>query len=122
MIFALGNDGVVLFCMLSEQDIGQMRTGVTKFVDERQLGERTFQRVVISLHKTDAEALRLLKQQLTVQQRKELEQQGLKGPEPTVGEAKCIGCQGINPIESLFEGRCICCWAAKAKKLESQSN
>jgi len=117
MIFALAGDGSTLFCLLSEKDVQGMRTGTTRFVDHHQIGEATFNRVVISLHKTDAEAMKLMQDAGHAHLVK-----NLVHPEPEKGEAKCAGCNGIMRLDLLFEGQCVCCWADQAKKARIAAN
>lgn len=118
MIFALAEDAVnknTIFVLLCEKDLSDMRTGLTKFVDHRQLQGKTFERVVFALTKSDANSLELIKAaghrvyQLAV-------------PEPGPKESKCLGCEGLIETVTMFEGKCICCWAAEAKKLQLARN
>jgi hypothetical protein len=99
----------VLFVFLLWDDIPDLRKGLTKFVDHRHIGDKTFNRVVISLHKNKREVEDLLA--------------GLKGTEgktwvegqPQPGESICKGCKATMRTETLFEGKCIVCWATEAK-------
>ncbi len=115
MIFVLGKLEPVLFVMLSESDVTGMRTGVTRFVDQRQLKGAMFNQVIVSLSKTDTESLNLLK-------RAGHAVDPLSIPEPMPDETRCIGCEGLIKTPLLFEGKCICCWAAEAKKLAVARN
>ncbi len=116
MIFvAAETNNETIFLMLSEQDIQTMRNGSTKFIDERQTGGISFKRVVLSLSKTDTEALECIRQAgYRVPQ--------LKNPEPVAGESRCKGCEGLMQTWQLFEGQCIVCWATQCKKLRVASN
>jgi hypothetical protein len=116
MIFVIGKNEPALFVMLSEEDVQKMRQGNTTFVDQRQLKGARFDRVILSLHKTNQEALEILRQAgHHVPQ--------LKDPEPVAGEARCNGgCNGLIKTVLMYEGCCITCWATRAKKLETQSN
>lgn len=111
MIFVLAEKAPVLFLMLSEQDIHTMRPGRTLFVDQRQLGGRTFDQVILSLHKTDAEALEEIRLSGAPARSKTL-----KLPEPAADETVCDGCKAIVKTYLLLDGRCITCWADEAKK------
>jgi hypothetical protein len=69
-----------------------------------------FNGVVISLHKTNEAAVEMLK--------------SIGAPHTTIAEhqarpseATCDGCKGTMRPEQLFEGKCICCWAEKAKSI-----
>lgn len=115
MIFVAGKDGS-MFLMLSEQDMGQLRQGNTKFVDERQTGGVPFNRVVLSLHKTDQEAIEILqKAGHFVPQREDM-----RSADPKAEQVRCKSCDAINERGSLFEDKCITCWAAMAKGLTPQ--
>lgn len=117
MIFLLAKDLPALFLMLSEKDIGIMRPGRTLFVDQRQLGGRTFDRVILSLGKTDAENLELVQKAQPGMDMREF-----VSPEPARAEARCKGCEAIVEACTLFEERCIVCWATEAKKLRTARN
>jgi hypothetical protein len=109
MIFATAADEPAVFLMLSEDDVVQMREGRTKFVDRRATGGATFKKVILSLHKTNDEAIALL--------RKYGHARGEPVThEPLAGEGQCVSCKGIMAPASLFEGKCIVCWAMEAKK------
>jgi hypothetical protein len=120
MIYAMATDGTLLV-MLNEKDVSTMRQGNTTFVDERSLKGASFTRIVLSLHKTDQSALEMLKS-VNPTAKKALEKGMVPEPEPNIGETRCIKCRGVMAIETLFEGKCICCWAAQAKQIEAQSN
>lgn len=117
MIFVTGKDGS-MFLMLSEKDIETMRAGNTKFVDERQTKGVTFNRVILSLHKTDEEAVAILRGAgHAVPPPGDLEK-----PMPRAHEVRCPGCDGIIDNGSIFEGRCIVCWANAAKNAVAQED
>lgn len=115
MIFVSGKDGS-MFLMLSEQDIGQLRQGNTKFVDERQTGGVPFNRVVLSLHKTDQESINILQKAGAYVPPRE----DMRTAEPKAEEIRCKSCDAINNPGSLFEDRCITCWAAIAKGVKPE--
>lgn len=105
MIFVSCKDGTMVL-MLAEKDIEIMRQGNTKFVDERQTGGIEFNKVVLSLHKTDEEAAALLKEAgHYVPDRKDM-----RAAEPRNHEARCKGCGGITDYASMLDWRCIVCW------------
>jgi hypothetical protein len=109
MIFVTGKDGS-MFLMLSEKDIEIMRQGNTKFVDERQTGGIPFNRVVLSLHKTDEEAVAILKQAGHYVPNRE----DMRAASPRKNESLCKGCNGIIDNGSLMDGICIVCWRKMA--------
>lgn len=112
MIFALTADQTGLFLFLSEEDVIQMRKGSTKFVDQRSLGDATFSQVILSLHKSDSATMEMLKKFGHAQTAKIVGE-----PQPKANEGRCNGdCRGTMPLEQLYEGRCIVCWADEAKK------
>jgi hypothetical protein len=113
MIF-FHNDGLIVL-MLAEQDVNNMRSGRTTFVDDRQLKGKTFNKIVLSLHKTNEQALELIKKAghnidnpIT--------------PMPTKTEAICKGCNGIMAVESLYKELCIICWSEEAKHYKELCN
>ena len=95
--------------MLSEADARTMREGRTLFVDKRQTGGVTFDKIVLSLHASERHALEELRGA-------GYEVPQLKCPEPLPEESRCAGCEGLMPTPSLFERRCIVCWAVEAKR------
>ncbi len=110
MIFALGLKKPILFCMLNEQDVNDMRGGRTRFVDERQLEGKTFTGVIISLHKTNEEAVEVIRSAgydpYSIP---------LVEPQPRVPvEARCVGCKGIMDAITLLDGKCPMCWREMA--------
>jgi hypothetical protein len=123
MIFALasavpGAPMDTLFLFFNEQDVITMRQGRTLFVDQRQLKGATFKQVITALGQTDADAVALIQKA-----------NGLKAaavdldpPAPAVHESKCPGCGGLVATATMFEGRCIVCWATEAKRLRAASN
>lgn len=115
MIFATALDKPAMFLMLTAEDVQTLREGRTLFVDERATKGHLFNHVILSLHKTQDEALRLLK---TGQN----EYQALTRHEPRDAESVCSCCAGIMLASSLFEDCCIVCWAMRAKKLEREAN
>ena|ERR1700677_3876445 len=120
MIFILAEQEPVLFVMLSEDDVKGMREGTTRFVDQRALKGHQFDRVVISLSQTDAASMELIKK--LPSGRQAMRDKGLQVHEPKPGESVCRRCKGIMEPQLLFEDRCIVCWAAIAKNLQSMSN
>jgi hypothetical protein len=48
--------------------------------------------------------------------------QAITAPDPRPHETRCAGCQGLVATETLFEGRCIICWATEAKRRRVESN
>lgn len=115
MIFVMASNEPTLFLMLAEGDVKSMRLGHTKFVDKRMLNKYTFNKVIVSLHKTDEDALECIRQAgHRVPE--------LPNPEPIANETRCLGCSGLILTASMFEGRCIVCWANMAKKLITDNN
>jgi hypothetical protein len=114
MIFAAGVKEPTMFIMLCEQDVAEMRQGRTTFVDERATSGAKFNKVIVSLHKTNQEAISLLKNHGFV----EGEASTAMQDKVLAGEERCPCCNGVVAKGALFEGRCILCWADRAKKLE----
>jgi hypothetical protein len=107
MIFVTAGDGRSVMLMLSEQDVNNMRSGRTVFVDERQAKGATFSRIVLSLHKTNEVALDVIRRS----GHKVPPLESLEIPTPVApAEGRCDGCQGIMDLASLHKGKCIVCW------------
>lgn len=115
MIFVLAANEPALFVMLAESDVADMRKGLTKFADRRQIGDHTFNKITLSLHKSDTEALKCVRQAGHAVPE-------LKAPGPDPGETACKECGGLMATPSLFEGVCVCCWASIAKRLGAKVN
>lgn len=112
MIFVVAANEPAVFLMLAEKDVASMREGRTVFVDGRATGGVVFNKVLVSLHPTDQDALHMLHTAGHVVPE-------LATHEPVAKEVRCAGCQGLNSVGSLFEGRCIVCWATEAKRLRT---
>jgi hypothetical protein len=115
MIFVAAATEPTIILMLAEADIQAMREGRTQFVDSRQTGGLKFDRVALSLHRTNEDALALLKGAGH-------DMSNLPSPVPTAKEGRCDDCKGCIAVELLFEGKCNVCWATLAKKLMTASN
>ena len=115
MIFVQAAKEPTMILMLAEKDVQSMRQGRTLFVDERQTCGTRFNKVVLSLAKTDQESLALIRQ--AGYDTSKLGPQA----EPTLGEARCNECQGCIAAALMFEGKCTVCWATLAKKLMNQN-
>lgn len=102
MIYAVALKEQTIVLMISEKDVEDLRAGHTKFVDKRMMKGKKFDSIIISLHKTDDESIKVLK----------LGNEIFHNPGI---EATCRGCQGDIKKELLFEGKCIVCWAKQAK-------
>lgn len=105
MIFALAKTEPAVFLMLTEQDVNDMRSGRSKFVDSRHTGGITFNKVILSLHKNNEEALDLVKSA----------EFAPDGNRPIDDEKQCKGCLGLMKSYLLLDEMCIVCWKEKAK-------
>lgn len=114
MIFVAAANEHTVVLMLSEQDVITLREGRTLFVDERATKGATFKNVILSLHKTNEEAL------ATLRAAGHSTPSSLITHEPLPSESRCSGCNGLLPTPSLFEGQCTVCWATEAKKYRLQ--
>lgn len=101
----------VLFVMLTEADVQGMRDGRTQFIDQGHLQGLRPHTIIVSLNK-DHDAIK-----------KMLTDGGFDlGPgnevkrEPLPEEIVCPVC-GMTSKMVPFEGKCIVCWAAEAKRL-----
>lgn len=116
MIFVRSQIGATLFLMLTEKDLEVMRTGNTRFVDKKLLQGEKFTDVVLSLHKDDAEAMKIIKQ---------ADPKGFAAkvpsefqlPEKNPDQVECPGCKAFVSRGALLEDRCIVCWRTMAKSL-----
>lgn len=116
MIYALSVDETTLFVMLSESDVAdKMRPGNSMFVDGRHLQGKKFEKVILSLHKTNEDAIALIHQAGGPKEQ-------VDGHHPTATETRCAKCEAIVERGSTFEGRCIVCWATEAKARRAESN
>jgi len=118
MIFALGQSPPALFVFVTASDVKLIQEGRTLFVDQRQLGGKTFDRVILAFSKTNQDAIDLLTRSGTYK----LPEGQIEGPTPYSGEARCATCESIVQECTLFEKRCIVCWATEAKKARIGSN
>ncbi len=114
MVFVFADDGT-LCVMLCDKDLRTLRDKHTLFIDQRQLKGGKFNRIVLSLEKTDQDSLELIRQAgHRVDQ--------LAYPEPAPAESACLGCFGLIATASMLDGKCIACWRAQVKELLLGSN
>lgn len=109
MVFATAKNESTVFLLFSEEDINDMRSGRTKFIDSRHTGGLKFDKIIVSLHKTNEEALKLLnciKDKDTI----------YKETQPIGEEVKCNSCGSITELCYLLEGVCIVCWREKVRR------
>jgi hypothetical protein len=109
MIFIAAANEPTMVILLTEQDANDMRGGRTKFVDKTATKGFKFDKVVVSLHKNQAEIEDILRQ---AGHGKLLE--GMSSPVPDKVQATCAGCNGIMEAYLLLDGSCIVCWREKA--------
>lgn len=111
MIFALAKEQPALFVMLTEQDVNDMRGGRTVFVDQRHLEGKQFEIVVLSLHKSNEEAVSILKRVGGI----DAHTRETPPTQPVEGEERCPGCQGVGRLGWVYDGLCLLCWREKAR-------
>lgn len=114
MVFIGAANEPTMFVMLTEADCNDMRGGRTKFVDETATKGHLFNKVVISLHKNQAEIGEMLQKA----GHGALLEGTLPSPVPQAQEAKCTGCESIMSEAMLLDGRCIACWRETARRAE----
>lgn len=117
MIFFVTKAERKLVLILSESDVAdKLRPGHTVTIDAGQLAGVAVAEVAVGMLKTDEDTLAFLEKanpgQFTAANRRPP-----SGPDPAKGETRCKGCQGVMPFASLYEDRCIVCWAKMAKAL-----
>jgi hypothetical protein len=105
MLFIAAATEPTMVLMLTEADCNDMRSGRTKFVDKTATNGKLFDRVVISLHKNQAEIEDVLR---AAGHGKLL--QGMPSPVPEPEDVTCAGCQGIMKAYLVLDGKCIACW------------
>jgi hypothetical protein len=110
MVFIASENESTVFLLLTEADCNDMRGGRTKFIDQTATRGRKFSKVVVSLHKNQAEIEETIKRA-----GHGVLLQGMPSPVPQPQEGKCKGCEGIMPESSLLDGRCIACWRESAR-------
>lgn len=115
MMYLVPEGHDVLVMMFAEHDIPCMREGRTRTIEPHQLAGRKFNHVVVSLHKDHDEIKKILTDggyDLT----KVDTHVTIADAARTNVEVQC-GC-GIKCLpDRLFEGKCIICWSATAKRL-----
>lgn len=114
MIFVAASNEPTMFLLLTHDDINTIRDGKrTKFVDARMTGGYSFNKVVISLHKTQNDAEECIRSA-----GHKLPDGSLTPPGPIPREETCKGCSGLFPLGSTLEGKCIACWSESCKHYE----
>jgi len=109
MIFIAASSEPTMVLMLTEQDFNDMRGGRTKFVDRTATKGFKFDKVVLSLHKNQAEIEDVIRK---AGHGKLL--QNMPSPQPEPQDGKCEGCNGIMKEYLLLKGKCIMCWRESA--------
>lgn len=115
MIFALAGKVPAIFVMLTEADVSGLRKGETRYVNQQHLKGAKFEEIILSLHKTDEDAIALLGQADMIRQH-------LENPGPRPGEIACPKCSASSKVEAIYEDKCVLCWAAEAKKARINRN
>lgn len=117
MIFLMNSDEPVLFVMLNEGDVKEMRGKRTLFIDQRHLQGRTFASVVLSLHRTNDEA-----KELVARVQRGNAENRFHCNVPTADEEKCKKCSGLGALGSMLDNTCIMCWREEALSYRNQRN
>jgi hypothetical protein len=112
MIFILAEKAPVLFVCMIPPDMEILGRGNTLVIDPRMIGERFFNSVTISLHKTKEEIVQMI---TSVNPNAVIPDHLESMIQPHPGELQCAGCHSSNPADRLFENKCIVCWANEAK-------
>lgn len=111
MIFIAASNEPTMMILLTDQDVADMRGGRTKFVDQRATKGFKFDKVVISVHKNQAEIEDIIRRAghgpLL---------QNMPSHEPKPPEGQCEGCNGIMPEPLLLEKKCVACWRESAEQ------
>lgn len=114
MIFMGASTEPTMILLLTEQDINDMRGGRTKFVDKTATKGFKFDKVVLSVHKNQADIEDMVRKS---GHGKLL--QGMPSPVPEPQDGVCLGCNGIMKEYLLLESRCIACWRETARAISS---
>ncbi len=117
MIFVAASNEPTIFLMLSDKDVKTMREGRTVFVDQRATKGATFEKVVLSLSKTDQDSMDMLRRA-----GHDVSKMPFASHERKDVEGQCAGCKGLMSETLLFETKCMICWATEAKNLRRESN
>lgn len=110
MIFLAAADQPTMILLLTEQDVNDMRGGHTKYVDKTATKGFKFDKIIISLHKNQAEIEDILR---SAGHGKLLE--NMPSPQPEPQDSRCEGCNGIMKEYLLLGGKCIMCWRESAR-------
>lgn len=110
MLFIAAATEPTMILMLTEEDVQILRTGRTLFVDQSATGKFQFDKVVLSLHRDNAEVA------ATLRQAGHKVPAVLPEPEPQAEDARCAGCRGVMKAHLLYRGKCIVCWHEDAQK------
>lgn len=118
MMFVMPETQPTLMLLLTYEDEMKLRSGLTLYVDKRATGGRFFDQVVLSLHKTKDEIVKMIR---TAAPGAKIPDH-LPEPPPRPDEFRCESCQGSHPPNQLFEDTCMVCWATEAKRSRRMSN
>lgn len=113
MIFMLAAEEPTIMLLLNENDLQDLRKGLTKFANFNQIEkakDKSFNHVILGYFKTQEEILAAIK-------KKEVVEHGI-----LPGQEKCKFCDSIVDYFNLLDGGCIACWRERAIKAETQSN
>jgi hypothetical protein len=116
MIFLAAATEPTVFLMLTEQDLNDMRGGRTKYVDKTATGGATFDRIVVSVHRNQAEIEDMLRRAGHGALLK-----GMASLKPTKVQEVCAGCKGNMDASMLLDGMCVACWRDSAKAYKKMS-
>lgn len=117
MIYVAAANEPTMIILLSDKDIEGLKSGQTRFVDERTTQDYRFSKCVVGYAKTDEDARTMIGMSNA-----EFQKRATGKPLPRGFEKQCDICDGIMLPSQMFEGRCITCWASQAKKLRQLLN
>lgn len=107
MIFLLA-EPEILFVFLMPDDLVTLKSGRTLFVDDRQIGNHKFNRVILAFVNSKEDVHEML--------RKAGKDPGdMVNPQAKPEEDRCLGCNGLVLKASLLGGKCIVCWKELAE-------
>ena len=112
MVFIGASNEPTMILMLTNQDVNDMRGGRTKYVDKTATKGFLFDKVVISVHKNQAEIEDIIR----ASGHGKVLAGELPSVQPSAEQVVCSGCNGNMLAYLVVEGKCTACWAESAKR------
>lgn len=131
MIFVAAKEEPTLVVLLSEQNVNDMRTGRSCFIERGQLKGHRFDKLILGLAKTDEQALAMVK--ATVRPGQLIPDLGAlaqvrQAELSAAGKEECPGCKAMCERGTVIAGSllsrptarmCVSCWIETARHYEA---